>query len=127
MSKTMSITRAKAIAALAVSRVTSALDATDHTAPSLWRDALRAEQADDRNWYRNDRHRMRTAPERGGFLVLTMLNASSATLATLYGMRSAHRDATIIGAAHADKLAALNIDQDELRTALDVMGDARRA
>lgn len=123
---TISVTRAKAICSRAVSLVSGVLDSTDHTAPGMWADARKAEAADDRRWYRNNRNMARQGAERDARLVLTMLDNTRYTIVQLYGLRPAHRDAVIIGARHAEKLAALGIDTDELQAACEVLGDARR-
>lgn len=127
--KPMTVTRAKSICDNAVSKVTRTLDATDHTAPRMWQNARRVEAADDRQWYRNNRTMARTAAEREGNIVLTMLDDARKGyigIGYLYGLRDAHRDAIIIGVRHASVLEGLGIDTAELRAAVEFLGEARR-
>lgn len=112
----------------AVSLVTQAIASTDWTAPAMWEAACKAEAASDRQFYRSGTtFKARTAPERDASLVLAMLEADQYTMGTLYGVREGFVKAVLIGHVHADKLQALGIDVAELRAAVEVLGDVRRA
>jgi hypothetical protein len=123
---TLKPSTARLVCTRAVSLVTQAIASTDWTAPAMWEAARKAEAVSDRQFYRGP-IKARTAPERDASLVLAMLEADQYTMGTLYGVREGFVKAVLIGHVHADKLRALAIDVAELRAAVEVLGDVRRA
>lgn len=130
---TLKPSAARLVCTRAVSLVTQAIASTDWTAPAMWEAARKAEAVSDRQFYRSGTtFKARTAPERDASLVLAMLEADQYTkrdlhMGTLYGVRDGFVKAVLIGHVHADKLRALAIDVAELRAAVEVLGDVRRA